>query len=111
MAHRVFRLQESAAATGDGTSANVIGFNTVGFQVTGTFTATITFEGSVDGSNWVALESTKQDDDSRVTTATAPGIFYTTVAHLPSVRARISAYTDGSVTVICHAADGVTCFK
>lgn len=111
MAGNIFQLQTGAVATGNGNTANVKGYATIGFQVSGTFSGTVTFEGSIDGTNWISLMATKQSDDSRATTATAAGIYYATVAHLISVRARISLYTSGSINVLAWAAAGATCFK
>lgn len=95
-------LQAGALAIGDGTPLPVAGYRNVVFQVTGSFTATVTFEGTLDGSTWVAvavadLNSTTR---ARATTATAAGLLMLDdVAGLQAVRARVSAWTANAVTV------------
>lgn len=106
--HRM--LHDAAAATGNGVSvpcvSNQEGFKTaVGIQVSGTFSATITFEGSVDGANWVAIEVEDLSDRSWTQTATAPGLFRAVSLGLLYFRARISTYASGSVTVWALAAE------
>lgn len=94
-------LQNAAAATGVGTSLDVTGKSMVCFQVKGTFVGTITFEASNDGgTTWDSLKVFRINGDAGATTATAPGIFQTSVAALKSVRANITAYTSGSITVL-----------
>lgn len=92
-------MQSAAAATGNGTVMDVAGLAMAAFQVSGTFAGTVTFEGTVDGSNWVSLQVCNAADGSVSTTATAPGVFIAPVAGLQMVRARISAYTSGTITV------------
>ncbi len=98
-------LQSAAAATGNGTALVTTDVNngaltTLTMQVTGITTATITFEATVDGSNWIAVACTNLNDGTAATTATANGLFRLTCLGLVSVRARISAYTSGTITVI-----------
>ncbi|MFQ5592513.1 MAG: hypothetical protein ACE5HE_15255, partial [Phycisphaerae bacterium] len=72
------------------------------FQVTGTFSATITWEGTVDGSNWAAVALAQLGDTSRTRTltSTTTGLLLLEEAGgLRGVRARVSAYTSGTVTV------------
>lgn len=76
--------------------------DSVAIQVAGTFTGTITFECSVNNSNWVALAvkaSSQTTATTLVTTTTAVGVFTVPTVGLQSVRARMSAYTDGSADV------------
>ena len=75
--------QNAATTDGNGTAATVSGYGPMAFQATGTFdTATVTYQGSVDGTNYVALPGS-----SAVTTA---GIFQIDVSGYKSVRAVIS---------------------
>jgi hypothetical protein len=81
--------------------------DTVVVQVTGTFTGTITFEASVDGTNYVAIAmkaSAQTTATTLVTTATAAGVFSLNIQGLPNFRARMSAYTDGSAVVTASLA-------
>jgi hypothetical protein len=89
---------DASAATGNGSALDVKDMAVAAFQVTGTFVATITFEATVDDANWVSLRATNVSGGATATTATAPGIYSAGVAGLHYVRARISAWTSGSVT-------------
>lgn len=66
------------------------------FQLAGTWVGTITFEATVDGTNWVEVLAVNANDDTAATTATANGI-YRVIADGMKVRARVSAYTSGTV--------------
>lgn len=80
--------------------------DSVALQITGTFTGTITFEASVDGTNWasVAVKASSQTTATTlVTTTTAAGVFTLNTQGLPYVRARMSAYTSGSATALARA--------
>lgn len=70
------------------------------FQISGTVTtATIYFEGTVDGTNWVAIEAESVGASAtKATSATAAGIWRAVVIGLVKVRARLD-WTAGSVTV------------
>jgi len=93
-------LQSAASATGNGTAFSVEDLCTVGIQVKGSsFVGTITFEATVDDSNWVSLQVANVADGSVGTTTTSDGVFVASVAGLSQVRARVSAYTSGNVTV------------
>lgn len=94
--HHTF--QSAAGATGNGTAFEVGGLAMVTIQVTGTFSGTVTFEGTIDGSNWVAVLARKVTDGATGTTATAAGIYQVPVSGLGQLRARVSAYTSGSIT-------------
>ena len=103
--YMIVTMQNAATATGDGEAVDTIDVSNGAWtwwtaQVNGITTATITWEMTVDGTNWEAFGMTDLADNSTVaTTATADGVFRGVVAGIPSVRARISAYTDGTITV------------
>lgn len=95
-------LQAAAVATGNGTALVVGGRQHAVFQVTGTFVGTVTWEATVDGTNWggVAVADLASTTRARALTSTAPGLFLLdTVRGLQSVRARVSAWTSGTITV------------
>ena len=98
-------LQDAAVATGNGNSLNVAGRSRVGFQVTGTFVATVTFEVSINGADWVALQVFPSNNSTGATTAAAAGVWTAAVSGFALARARVSAYTSGAVTVIGLATD------
>ncbi len=72
-------------------------------QVSGTFTATVSFEGTVDGTNWAAVQGKNLASGSAASSATAAGIFVFEVPGLAKFRARVSAYTSGSVSAVAVA--------
>ena len=93
-------------------AATILGLPSPGFvavQVTGTLSATITFEATVDGTNWVAASMVPIGQQpayaTAVTTTTAVGIWNVPTAGLAGFRARCSAYSSGSpVVTIRYAA-------
>lgn len=70
----------------------------VAVQLAGTFTATVTFEGTVDGTNYLATAAFPVATGAAVTTATVPGIWQVPSAGFVVVRARCSAFTSGTIT-------------
>lgn len=95
-------LQDGATATGNGTVFNFgeFGYNDLVLQVTGITTATITAEASNDeGSNWATIAGTNLATAASATTITANGLYRYDVGGLQRVRARISAYTSGTIDV------------
>jgi len=74
----------------------------IAFVVTGTFTGTITFEASVDGTTFASFGLQLPTGGSIVSTLTAAGTLVSPVASCQGfevVRARMSSYTDGSALV------------
>jgi len=106
-AWQVTTLQNAATATGNGTTMPSSAMGAVSVQITGTFSATVTFEGTMDGSTWVALMATNANDDARATTATAAGVYSVVLNGCTSFRARISSYSSGTVTVKARLGNGV----
>lgn len=68
----------------------------VGVQVTGTFSGTLTLQMTIDGTNWVAIQSTDVTTGTVSTTATATGIRFFNVVGAQSVRVTATAWTSGS---------------
>lgn len=102
-------LQDAAVATGNGTALDVALYNSVALEVTIATTATVTFEGTVDGSTWASTVCTSIANTSAtlVTSATATGTYQCNVAGLSKFRARISSWTSGAVTVKARATTAV----
>lgn len=97
-------FQSAAGATGNGTALKTNAYNSLALQVIISNTATVTFEGSVNDSNWVSLVCTSIASTSGTLTTTATdaagsGVYQCNTAGLASVRARVSAWTSGTVTV------------
>lgn len=90
----------SATCPGSGClNLSVTGVGGVGVQVTGTFSGTLTFEGSLDGVTYTTLSLTPINSTTAVTTATAAGVWSGGVGGLSVVRVRMSSYTSGTATV------------
>lgn len=81
----------------------VSGYGGVAFQIQGTFSGTITFEGSVQGSEFKSLRVVATDSSSAVTTATTTGVYVGSAVGLTTVRARMSSYSSGGASVLIRA--------
>jgi hypothetical protein len=73
------------------------------FDLRGTFVATVSFEATVDGTNYFAIPGINQATEATVISATAAGVFFVSVTGFRRVRARVSAYTSGTVVVAIRA--------
>lgn len=60
----------------------------------------ITWEASQDGTTWAAVQFTPLSSGTAVSQTTTDGIYRATVLGLRYVRARISSYESGTVTVL-----------
>lgn len=94
-------LQTAAVATGNGETINAIEYGTIRVQVTGITTATITWEGSLNGLDWVGIPAINRNSGARALTATADGI-YELIGGI-QLRARISSWTSGAITAYAVA--------
>jgi len=92
-------MQNAAVADGNGTNLDVNDYATAVLEIRGTFVGTINFEGSIDDTNWYPIVATKNDGTNGSTTTTV-GLYEVKVATIKSVRARVSGYASGSITVI-----------
>lgn len=80
-------LLSAVTATGASSSVQVDGGQPVFFQVSGITSATVVFQGSIDGTNWSTLGSA----------LTADGLI--TVANCPKyIRANCTVYVSGTIT-------------
>ena len=94
-------LQAAAEEDGNGVAFDVKGAARVTVQVSGTFTATVSFQGTIDDTNWFAVGLKTAADGAAVTSATAAGVWKRTPdLALSQMRCPISSYSDGSVTVV-----------
>src|SRR5690349_19829510 len=92
----------SFTAQNDAVTVSLPGMSAAMVQLTGTFTATVTFEVLVDeGSSptWKAISATNVTSGASATTTTGTRVFSVGVAGARQFRARCSAYTNG--TVVC----------
>lgn len=94
-------LQNAATANGNGTALDVSGYTSVSFVVSGTYDATIFFEGSVDGIDWAQLSVLRWDSGGQWANSIdgETGTYVTMIGSLLQFRARVRDYASGSVTV------------
>jgi hypothetical protein len=104
-----WRKSTSFAAAEAELVVNRPGMGSVTFQLSGTFTATVTFEATdMNGSSpsWIAIPAVNVNSGVSATTATAAGIYRISSAGYVLVRARCSAFTSGPVDVVANASHG-----
>ncbi|MDE2097856.1 MAG: hypothetical protein KGL39_11455 [Patescibacteria group bacterium] len=79
---------------------------TAAVQVAGTYSGTLQFEGSVDGTNFNAIVAipTGSVGGARVTSTTGTGAWQVNTSGFAAVRVRCSAYTSGTATVTIRRA-------
>lgn len=92
-------LQTNAVATGNGTQVAVRAMEAVILNVSGITSATIIVEGTSDNITWNTL--TVKDINTGITNTaiTANGYYFAEFEGLLNIRARISAYTSGTINV------------
>lgn len=102
-------LQNAAGANGNGTPLALLGMASVIFTVNmAGFTGTVNFECTEDNTNYDPLQ-VQQEGTNLVTTSatgattTSIHLYEASVAGLQSVRARVSGFSAGTVTVTAHA--------
>lgn len=78
----------------------------VGVQVTGTFSGTLQFEISLDGTTYVAVQAVNVTSGAATTTTTATGVFRFEAVGAWKVRVRSTAWSSGTATVTLVALDG-----
>ena len=71
----------------------------VGVQLAGTWTGTVTFEVTIDGTNYVALPMANVNSGATASTATANGIFAGNVVGVSAFRVRATAAMTGTLNV------------
>jgi hypothetical protein len=90
----------AATATANGETMNLTGIGQVAVQISGVFVGTVTFEATVDQSNWAAVEAINTATGAKATTATATGIYVIPVAAYRLFRARLTWTSGTSITVV-----------
>jgi hypothetical protein len=98
-------LTDTITALDDAVTLNIAnGETAVGVQITGTWTATLTFEATLDDTNWFTIGA--HDGSGRVTTTTGNGNFLLGVGGYSQVRVRGSAFSTGTAVVTIIASRG-----
>lgn len=105
-AYKMQKLHTAAVALADGETFR--GFSEEGaykrlfVQIKGITTATITWECSIDGTNWTGILLSPVTTGTGALTATADGIWQLLEGVPMYFRARISAWTSGAITVTAY---------
>lgn len=103
-------LQNAAVATGVGTAIDLLSpeedYDWLVIHVRGITTATVTFQATVDGTNWFGVSMhnlAATSEDASVATATADGAFRMRAEGLLKFRANITSWTSGTIYVTALA--------
>lgn len=101
---KAMTFQTGATAIGNGTANDVSGYATLSIDVVISGTATVSFEVSNDNTNYfaIAFTITSSSSTNTVVSATNRGLRFN-VSAFKWFRARISAYTSGTVDVTGYA--------
>ena len=78
----------------------------VGIQLAGTFSGTLQFEMSINGTDFVAVQATNVTTGAIVTTSTGTGVFKFDAVGALVVRVRATAWTSGTANVTLTAMAG-----
>lgn len=71
----------------------------VGVQVTGTWSGTLQFEMTIDGTNFVAVQTTNVTNLTVASSTTGTGVFFFNVVGANVVRVTSTAWTSGTAVV------------
>jgi hypothetical protein len=101
-------LQSAATANGNGSTISTDGMSSAVVTVNCSSCSggtTVNFEGTEDGSNYSPITATQLGSTTLATTTSTSGLTYwqIPVAGLQNIRARISGYSAGTITVTAHA--------
>jgi len=79
------------------------------FQLTGNWIAIVTFEGTTKGDIWVSISSINPTTGATSTTQTTNGIYLLPCSGFQKIRAKVTAYTSGTITAnaLCNAGSAV----
>lgn len=78
----------------------------VGVQLTGTFSGTLQFEMTINGTDFVAVQTTNVTTGTVATTATGTGVYFFNCVGALSVRVTSTAWTSGTATIALAALPG-----
>ena len=100
---RAVTLQNAAGATGNGNILDVTNYTTAVFNITISASATLTFEVTNDYTNWSSLSAVQEGTNATSATATATGLYRANISGYRGVRARVSTFGSGTITVVGRA--------
>ncbi len=87
----------TASLTANGQSLSMSLQGGASCKLSGSWTATLQFEGSADNTVWVPARVRRATDDTVATSTTSNGTFYLLDIGFSQFRARVSAFTSGSI--------------
>jgi hypothetical protein len=96
----------SITSLGGSTTLSMGGYTAAVIDLRGTFTATLQFQGTIDGTNWISLQAIpygSAQNTNLVTSTTGPGAWLVQCAGCAQVRVNPSAYTSGTITTVLRA--------
>lgn len=75
-------------------------------QITGTWVGTLQFEGTLDGTNWIAINAVAASTSLPQVTNTVNGLFRLTPGGLAQMRVNATAWTSGTAVISIRASAG-----
>ena len=75
-------------------------------QITGTWVATLSFEGTLDGTNWFPINAVASSTSFPQPTTTVNGLYRLTPGGLLQFRVNTVAFTSGSISILIRASNG-----
>jgi len=105
MALNIQLMHDAATSAANGNTVAVGGKAGVLLEVSGISGDTITVEGKLLDSTWNAIDCYAMSGGARSTTITTDGLYWVPTPGLKAVRARISTYGSGTITVRGGATD------
>lgn len=97
----------SIAADEGTVQISTIGASNFSVQISGTFSATLQLEGTVDGKNWAAIYGTPPNSVTPASSTTAAGLWIGNCAGMLAVRVRASAFSSGPALVALGAISSI----
>jgi hypothetical protein len=99
MIERKVTHHSAASATANGAVMNCTGLVGALVQITGTFSATVTFRVTVDGTNWVAIPGVNANSGVGATTTTTAGLYWVPFSGARLFRCNVTWTSGTSITV------------
>lgn len=101
-------LHSGATSAVDGVVLDTPYYSTVTVQVSGTFSGTVTFKVSEDGTTWDDLRCTNTASGAISATVTSPGFWQCPVGGAPKFKAPVTIYGSGAIVVKANGSIAVS---
>jgi hypothetical protein len=82
------------------------GYNSISFQLSGTWSATAKFEGTANDTTWTTVYAVNQNGGAVDSVATANGVYLLSGNGFSFIRARITARSSGTMAIRARANEG-----